>query len=167
MQAHSRFLDEKIVCVVGDSTMFQGNGAGVTAIANSANSSLLCDGGVDSAIHRAADPALLEECRALRQSTFPDELPTGAAMITHAAHWPVTHVIHAVGPVWVDGDAGEPELLRSAYTESFRVTKATNVAEIAISALLTDVFGYPPQLAATQTAGAISAHRQRQDPYPR
>ena len=125
---------------------------------NAANGSLLGGGGVDGAIHRAAGPALLQECRALRSSSLPEGLATGAAVLTGAGRLSVAHVIHTVGPVWAGGDSGEPEALRSAYRESLRVADAAGVDELAFPALSTGIFGYPPQLAAAEAAEAIRCH---------
>ncbi len=158
METHSRFLDGRIVCVIGDITDFRGSGSGATAIVNAANRSLLGGGGVDGAIHRAGGSPLLEECQALRRSTLPDGLQTGAAVMTGAGHLPVAHVIHTVGPVWAGGDAGEPELLRSAYAESLRIAAAADLVELAFPAVSTGVFGYPPPLAAAKAAAAIGTH---------
>jgi len=118
------------------------------AIVNAANSSLMGGGGVDGAIHRAGGPAILEECRRIRASDYPDGLPTGKAVITGGGRLPARFVIHTVGPVWKGGSSGEPELLASAYRESLRLAADRRLATVAFPAVSTGIYGYPREAAA-------------------
>ena len=130
-------IPNRVVVTAGDITQQR-----VDAIVNAANRTLLGGGGVDSAIHRAAGPELLAECRALGGCA------TGHAKITRGYRLPAKWVIHTVGPVWHDGNHGEDDLLASCYRSCFALTEKHGIRTIAFPAISAGVYGFPMERAA-------------------
>lgn len=138
-------IGDRILVVEGDITAQR-----IDAIVNAANPSLLGGGGVDGAIHRAAGPQLLDECRELGGCR------TGEAKITRGYRLPARFVIHTVGPVWKGGDVGEDELLASCYQNSLALAELSGLRSIAFPALSTGVYGFPLERAARIAVRSIT-----------
>jgi O-acetyl-ADP-ribose deacetylase (regulator of RNase III) len=146
----TKLLDGRLIVTTGDITKMN-----TAAIVNAANSSLMGGGGVDGAIHRAGGPSILEECKQIRSSRYPDGLPTGDAVVTTAGNLPAAHVIHTVGPVWHGGGSGEADKLASCYRRSLEEAAKLRLKDIAFPAISTGVYGYPKQKAAQVAFTAV------------
>ena len=140
----------RIVTRVGDITR-----EAVDANVNAANSSLLGGGGVDGAIHRAGGPAILAECRRIRETRYPDGLPTGQAVITTAGKLPAKHVIHTVGPIYGQNAGKDAELLAACYENSIALAVENGLETLAFPAISTGVYGYPKDEAARVSRAAV------------
>ena len=144
------FLAGRVLVLVGDLTQQD-----VTAIVNAANSTLLGGGGVDGAIHRAGGPKILEECKQIRKTTYPDGLPTGEAVLTTGGNLPAKYVIHTVGPIYGREPERESELLAACYQNSLKLAHQHAMSSIAFPSISTGAFGYPKPEAAKVSSAAI------------
>jgi O-acetyl-ADP-ribose deacetylase (regulator of RNase III) len=144
------FLGGRVIVAVDDITRQK-----VDAIVNAANSTLMGGGGVDGAIHGAGGPSILDACRVIRQTQYPDGLPTGEAVITTAGNLPAQYVIHTVGPIYGRHAGNEAQLLAACYRNSLTLAVRHSTASIAFPAISTGVFGYPASEAAAVSSAAV------------
>jgi O-acetyl-ADP-ribose deacetylase len=144
------FLEGRIKVIVGDITKQD-----VEAVVNAANSSLLGGGGVDGAIHRAGGPEILEECREIRRTRFPQGLPAGEAVITTGGQLPALYVIHTVGPIYGKEHGKEEALLANCYHNALTLAVEKNLTSVAFPAISIGVYGYPLDQAAAVSSRTI------------
>lgn len=145
------FFEGRLVVKAGDLTDEE-----VDAIVNAANSTLLGGGGVDGAIHRRGGPAILEECRVIRATRYPDGLPTGEAVITTGGDLATKHVIHTVGPIYGMNGGRDAELLAACYRNSIELAVEKRLLTIAFPSISTGTFGYPKHEAAPVVYRTVS-----------
>jgi O-acetyl-ADP-ribose deacetylase (regulator of RNase III) len=137
------------------------------AIVNAANSSLMGGGGVDGAIHRKGGPKILEECKRIRATEWPDGLPTGKAVITSGGNLKAKYVIHTVGPVWLGGFHVEAELLKQAYKNSLKLAVAKGLKTIAFPSISTGAYGYPIEDASQIAVRTVKDFLEKEDKLER
>jgi len=133
------------------------------AIVNAANSSLMGGGGVDGAIHRKGGPIIDQECRRIRETEWPDGLPTGKAVITSGGNLKAKYVIHTVGPVWLGGFHVEAELLKQAYRNSMKLAAAKELKVIAFPSISTGAYGYPIEEASRIAVNTVKHFLEKED----
>ncbi len=133
------------------------------AIVNAANNTLLGGGGVDGAIHLKGGPKILEECKRIRDTEWPDGLPTGKAVITSGGNLKARHVIHTVGPVWLGGFHVEAELLKQAYKNSLRLAVSKGIKTIAFPSISTGAYHYPVEEASRVAMNTVKKFLEEED----
>jgi len=133
------------------------------AIVNAANSSLMGGGGVDGAIHSKGGPKILEECKRIKATEWPDGLPTGKAVITSGGNLKAKYVIHTVGPVWLGGFHVEAELLKQAYRNSLKLAVTRGLKTIAFPSISTGAYGYPTEDASNVALRTIKDFLEKED----
>lgn len=156
MEQETKFCNGRVVAMVGDITE-----QAVDAVVNAANSTLLGGGGVDGAIHRAAGPELLAECRTLKGC------PPGEAKITRGYRLKARHVIHAVGPVWQGGGHGEAQTLASCYRRSLELARSHGLRTLAFPAISCGAYGYPLAEAAAIAVNEVASFLERDETLER
>ena len=137
------------------------------AIVNAANSSLMGGGGVDGAIHRKGGPKIVEECKRIRATEWPDGLPTGKAVITSGGNLKAKYVIHTVGPVWLGGFHAEAELLKQAYKNSLKLAAAKGLKTIAFPSISTGAYSYPIEDASRIALRTVKDFLEKEDELER
>ena len=148
----------KLRLVQGDITEME-----TDAIVNAANPSLMGGGGVDGAIHRKGGPKILEECKRIRATEWPNGLPTGKAVITSGGNLKAKYVIHTVGPIWRGGNSGEPELLAEAYRNSLKLAVSKGLKTIAFPSISTGAYGYPIEKACKVALTTVKEFLEKED----
>jgi len=133
------------------------------AIVNAANSSLMGGGGVDGAIHRKGGPKILEECKRIRATEWPNGLPTGKAVITSGGNLKARYVIHTVGPIWRGGNHGEPELLAEAYRNSLKLAASKGLKTVAFPSISTGAYRYPVEKASRIAIATVKEFLETED----
>ena len=133
------------------------------AIVNAANSTLLGGGGVDGAIHRKGGPKILEECKLIRATEWPDGLPTGNAVMTSGGNLRAKHILHTVGPVWMGGFNVEAELLKQAYRNTLKLAASKGLRTIAFPSISTGTYGYPVEEASRVALATVKSFLENED----
>jgi O-acetyl-ADP-ribose deacetylase (regulator of RNase III) len=151
-----------LVLIKGDLTDVEAD-----AIVNAANSTLLGGGGVDGAIHSKGGPKILEECKRLCATEWPDGLPTGCAAITTGGNLKAKHVIHTVGPIWRGGFHEEAKLLKQAYRSSLKLAVVNVLKTVAFPSISTGAYGYPVEEASRIAVAAVKEFLEKEDKLER
>ncbi|MGD0495882.1 MAG: O-acetyl-ADP-ribose deacetylase [Candidatus Bathyarchaeia archaeon] len=147
----------KIRLVQGDITDLDAD-----AIVNAANPTLMGGGGVDGAIHRKGGPTILEECKRITASKWPNGLPTGKSVITSGGDLRAKHVIHTVGPIWHGGSHSEPGLLADAYKNSLKLAASKKLKTLALPSISTGAYGYPAEKASRTALTTVKQFLERE-----
>jgi O-acetyl-ADP-ribose deacetylase (regulator of RNase III) len=147
----------KIRLVQGDITDVDAD-----AIVNAANPTLMGGGGVDGAIHRKGGPTILEECKRIRASKWPNGLSTGKVVVTSGGNLKAKYVIHTVGPVWHGGSHGEPGLLSDAYENSLKLAASKKLQTVAFPSISTGAYGYPVEKASRTALTTVKQFLERE-----
>lgn len=156
--ALAEFLNGRVSVLIGDITSQE-----VDAVVNAANWTLLGGGGVDGAIHDAGGPTILNECKEIRRTSYPEGLPTGEAVITSGGNLRARFVIHTVGPIYQSNAEAAAQLLRSCYQNCLLLAVQNNLSTIAFPSISTGAFGYPREEAARVSTKAISDFLEQND----
>jgi O-acetyl-ADP-ribose deacetylase (regulator of RNase III) len=144
--------------VMGDITDVEAD-----VIVNAANSTLMGGGGVDGAIHQKGGPRILEECKRIRETEWPDGLPTGKAVITSGGKLKAKYVIHTVGPVWFGGLHIEAELLKQTYRNTLKLATSKGLKTIAFPSISTGAYGYPIEEASRIALATVKAFLEKEE----